>query len=81
MPACESTTTLVGTGTLGDDAEFLTGRDRERGTHLKPKGKGSRRGGTVAQMESALLSPKPSEDEFVPFFLIDGFGAAGFSEV
>lgn len=74
-------TALVGTRTLGDDAEFLTGKDRERGTHLTPKGKGSRTGGTVAQMESALLSPKPSEDEFVPFFLIDGFGAAGFSEV
>lgn len=63
------------------DGVFLMGRDRERGTRLTSKGKGKRRGETVAQMESALLSPKPSEDEFVPFFLIDGFGAAGFSEV
>lgn len=50
-------------------------------SYIYRKGKGKRRGETVAQMESALLSPKPSEDEFVPFFLIDGFGAAGFSEV
>lgn len=58
------------------------GRDRERELvlHLKER---EREGGNtkkemVAQMESALLSPKPSEDEFVPFFLIDGYGAAGF---
>lgn len=63
------------------DGVFLMGRDRERGTCLTSKGAGKRTGETVAQMESALLSPKPSEDEFVPFFLIDGFGAAGFSEV
>lgn len=50
------------------DVAFLTGRDRERGTRLTSKGKGKRRGEMVAQMESALLSPKPSEDEFVPFF-------------
>lgn len=48
------------------------GRDRERELvlHLKER---EREGGNtkkemVAQMESALLSPKPSEDEFVPFF-------------
>lgn len=51
---------------------IFNGEGQGKRTSLTSKGKGKRGGNaekeTVAQMESALLSPKPSEDEFVPFF-------------